>query len=83
MARDQNLNLPKKLECIPGLDSGIKAMALSYNALRNALEHHHDLPKRDLTVTVRRIVPIVAIRKSVSSLSWCKQGGCSVSERWT
>lgn len=59
VAREGSLNLPKKLECFPGVDQGIKDMALSYSALRNALEHHHGLPKRDLTVVVRRIIPMV------------------------
>jgi hypothetical protein len=58
VARDASLNVPKKLDYFPGVDQTIKDMVLSYNALRNALEHHHDLPKRDLKVTMRRIVPI-------------------------
>lgn len=58
VAHDPKLSVPK-LDLFPGIDSNIKAMALNYNALRNALEHHHDLPKREITVTIRRIVPMV------------------------
>jgi hypothetical protein len=59
VARDHTLTVPKKLDCFAGVDAGIKDLALDYNALRNALEHHHDLPKRDLTLRMQRIVPII------------------------
>ena len=60
VARDPSLSVPlRKLDCFPGVHSSIREMALSYNALRNALEHHHDSPKIELKVTVRRIIPIV------------------------
>ena len=51
--------MPKKLDLFTGIDPVVKEMVLGYKALRNALEHHHDLPKRDLPVTMRRLVILV------------------------
>jgi hypothetical protein len=56
VARDPKLNVPNKLDRFPGVDPVIREMALNYNKLRNALEHHHDLPKGEIKVSMRRMV---------------------------
>jgi hypothetical protein len=59
VARDHRLTFPRKLDSFTGLDASIGEMAISYNKLRNALEHHHDLPKEEIRVKVRRMIPMV------------------------
>jgi len=56
VARDPKLNVPKKLSSFPAVAQDIKEMAIGYNRLRNALEHHHDLPKADIRLSWRRAV---------------------------
>ncbi len=75
VARDPSLNVPKKLDHFAGIDPAIKDMALSYNALRSALEHHHDLPKRELKVTVRRIIPLVGDQEITALPVLVRAGG--------
>jgi len=75
VARDPSLNMPKKLECFPDLAPAMKDMVLGYNALRNALEHHHDLPKRELTVTVRRMIPVVGEQEITEFPMLVQEGG--------
>jgi hypothetical protein len=60
VARDNGMTLPRKIECFSGVDTAIKEMALNYNKLRNALEHHHDLPRAEIKVKIRRM--IVSVR---------------------
>jgi len=59
VARDHRMTFPRKLDCFTGLDPSIGEMAINYNKLRNALEHHHDLPKEEIRVKVRRMIPMV------------------------
>lgn len=59
VARDSSMTFPKKVDCFSGVDAAIREMALNYNKLRNALEHHHDLPKAEIKVRVRRMIPMV------------------------
>jgi hypothetical protein len=59
VARDHRLTFPKKLDSFVGLDTSVREIAINYNKLRNALEHHHDMPREEIRVKVRRIVPTV------------------------
>ncbi len=59
VARDHKLTFPRKLDCFTGIDASIGEMAINYNKLRNALEHHHDFPKEEIKVKVRRMIPMV------------------------
>jgi hypothetical protein len=56
VARDTKLNVPNKLDRFHGVDPVVIEMARNYNKLRNALEHHHDLPRMDIAISMRRLV---------------------------
>jgi hypothetical protein len=75
VARDARMSLPKKLDCFPGVDPAIRQMALDYNMLRNALEHHHDLPRCEVKVTVWRVIPFVQDQQITEFPVWVPAGG--------
>ena len=54
VASDRALSNPKKLDCFPGLDADVRSRCLGYFQLRRTLEHHQDLPERDLNIFTKR-----------------------------
>jgi hypothetical protein len=77
VARDAKLNVPNKLDHFPGVDPVIREMALNYNRLRNALEYHHDLPKAEIKVSMRRMVFSVG-GKEIKEFPFVVPGGGSI-----
>ncbi len=59
VARDHGLNFPRKMDCFCGLNPAVREIAINYNKLRNAFEHHHEMPREEITVRVRRMIPMV------------------------
>jgi hypothetical protein len=55
VARDQKLSNPKKIDAFTVLPPLLRDAALEYFQLRRALEHHQDIPDRDLNVPITRI----------------------------
>jgi len=59
VAKDNSLTNPKKIACFAGANADVRDTALEYFALRRTLEHHQDVPERELIVKVYRMALVV------------------------
>jgi hypothetical protein len=59
VAKDTSLTNPKKIECFAAANAMIKDTAVEYFTLRRALEHHQDVPQKELLVHVHRMALVV------------------------
>jgi hypothetical protein len=59
VAKDMSLTNPKKIACFPGANAMISDTALEYFELRRTLEHHQDVPEKELVVHVHRMALVV------------------------
>ena len=54
VAKDQSLTNPKKIACFAGANADVLDTALEYFALRRTLEHHQDVPEKELVIHIYR-----------------------------
>jgi hypothetical protein len=59
VAHDTALNNPKKIAGFPGANGVLRETALEYFQLRRVLEHHQDVPEKELAIHVTCVALVV------------------------
>jgi len=77
LATDPKMTVPRKLNAITGISSTTREAVLGYNDVRNSIEHHTGIAKRDiafLTLAVATLVDGKPVELPIET-----QGGAEVS----